>query len=366
MARGNRNDIDQPEEGRAKHLSFIILEFYRRGGTWGEFGEFLRKQTDGEYYTKRGEHQGLHEIKCRHNEGGKHYPELVRLRALPFYRDRFPEPQFYRPCTAVGSGEEGKATGVVAHSVVRNAVAYLESIGKSAQINGGSDFDPDYSPSQRPDDDDDAMDLSLVSEGPFETEQQPGGDDRYYQLVVPDAELEDPEGQIDILVSVADTQVSQASAESVSGSFEHPPGHQPSQSEAASSSQEEMDMSIGTDGLIDPDAAPLSPARGASTKLREATLSYLRNFAGRPKQLRREFLRLCTDPSLLVLHLCGCGMGTSTEKSGCSEYTHLRLGTSAENWDHRHYHAQMDLIAPLDYLDNLAVVHRGRSGEGLL
>jgi len=83
-------------------------------------------------------------------------------------------------------------------------------------------------------------------------------------------------------------------------------------------------------------------SRPSSTKMRAATLAYLAQFADRPRALRNEFRRLRREKDLMVVHLCGCGLCSAapdgTKVLGCTEPSHLRLGTSAENLAHSSFH----------------------------
>jgi len=77
-------------------------------------------------------------------------------------------------------------------------------------------------------------------------------------------------------------------------------------------------------------------AKTSSTKLRVCHLSVLlQSFrVGGARKLKDDFMQMRVS-TCMVLHGCGCGL---TEKGGCVEPTHLRLGTREENSNDEKYH----------------------------
>jgi hypothetical protein len=107
----------------------------------------------------------------------------------------------------------------------------------------------------------------------------------------------------------------------------------------------------------------------SSTKMRAATLAYLRGFARDPERLREEMYRLRKERDLYVLHLCGCGLPYTNESGtlvpGCCEWSHLRLGTSVENALHRSYHIVMEKSNVEDFPQLCDIIHRAEYGFDL-
>jgi len=107
----------------------------------------------------------------------------------------------------------------------------------------------------------------------------------------------------------------------------------------------------------------------SSTKVRAATLGYLRGFSLDPDRLREETRRLTLNRDLQVLHLCGCGIPfhnpEGTLVPGCCEWSHLKLGTAEENGRHKSYHIVMGMTVAEDYPALCGIVHKGQDGNDL-
>jgi len=106
----------------------------------------------------------------------------------------------------------------------------------------------------------------------------------------------------------------------------------------------------------------------SSTKMRTATLAYLCQFWADPGRLEEEFSRLLKRPDLHILHLCGCGLCQKvpsgpglggTRILGCTEPTHLKLGTSEENSLHTSMHRAMNAISNDGYPTLVGLYQQG-------
>lgn len=85
---------------------------------------------------------------------------------------------------------------------------------------------------------------------------------------------------------------------------------------------------------------PTSPGtkRSASTKQRLGVLHYLVSHANSLVEFQTAFIELC-DPSLELVHLCGCGIDSPTLVGGtCVVGSHLKLALRTLNAEHKHYH----------------------------
>jgi len=94
-------------------------------------------------------------------------------------------------------------------------------------------------------------------------------------------------------------------------------------------------------------------SRFDSSQMTVHTLAYLRKFTGDLPRLSFETRRLIKDEHLMVLHLCGCGIARDKHAPGCTEPSHLILGTRDLNQDHEHAHWMLFIAKnTLDYLSS--------------
>lgn len=94
-----------------------------------------------------------------------------------------------------------------------------------------------------------------------------------------------------------------------------------------------------------------SSGRRLSTKMRVAVLAYLQRFTHDSRQLRDEVFGFLGGCDLQVLHLCGCGVRDADGSfNGCTEPSHLILGTQSLNNLHYKYHGLIEMTeTPADY-----------------
>lgn len=328
-------------EGRDRHLGELALVFRHRGGTWGDFGRFLKFLFEDSLPVSS--------IACRHNSGGKHYETLVASSNQPDEYPMFAHERYSRPCISTGAFEEKKNPGLVVTDLCNKAARFLLSIGKGdAGGTAGRDFDFEpaavSSPIEPPGesqttDSQGSIDAGNIVDGPrdlslAETEEEFDGDDMFDE--------EDVQELLEQMLAAAPSNSAQL------------PG--PARTISADISEGPSEDSV------------LQYTGRSTTKMRAATLGYLWGFADRPAELREQFRRLRTDRSLAVLHLCGCGICYKAESGarvpGCVEHSHLRLGSLEENSSHRNFHAMINFARDGDYAQQCAIIHRVDNGHG--
>jgi hypothetical protein len=358
------NDLDgiNDAEGRSRHLGAILLVFYHRGGTWHDFGMFLENLFSGALHKAPNRpHNPFTEQKCRHGPQGLHTDILETAAMSPDDYPMFNHGRYFRPCISFGKGEANKTPGFVVADTVVKARRYLESIGKGdiVQNSAYSEDDSDYDPDNDSDPGESAEDqLIEVGESLSETEQVggPTSDDDSEMQGVDGSSQETSYGSI---IALSDVE---ALIEQLDGPRRLRPRAIPE------TSQIPITSSQGEFGPEDVSFHASQHAR-VSTKMRAATLGYLRGFSRDPERLCEETHRLRTERNAFVLHLCGCGMpytnNTGALVPGCCEWSHLRLGSSKENALHKMYHSVMGKAMVADYPRLCDIIHRAESGYDL-
>lgn len=351
------------QQGRDKHLSNLIAIFRERNRGWSSFGCFLKalfaEVCEEPQYKVTDVTLPLKETKCRHHPGGKHYVELRSPRARgPSCSKILDHERYLHVCASAGVFDIGKNPGLVVTELCNAARRFLDMTGQLRMEHElrGRDFlynQPSASPSS-------AM-TSFQSPGPSSlnalssphfgtanaevdpTGKQPSSDD----------------GKMEIQSEIGDT---------ISGnSFTTSGGPAPDDMETEFIQLLESSPVEGS--YLSEDSFGVGVGR-LSTKLRVATLAYLRNFADQPGRLEEQFNRLRDDSSLQVLHLCGCGMclqqsGDQARSHGCARPSHLKLGSAVENGLHKTYHTFLNVTPDWSYLDSLSIIHEGRFGAGI-
>lgn len=320
-AREARDDF----KGRHKHLGQLALVFRQGGGTWKDFGGFLRDVVFAP--------EEVSTARCRHNAGGAHHAILRGSKTNRAAYPMFQHLRYTTPCRSAGPYEAKKNPGLVAHDLCAKARNFLEAAGRDSSYQQRSS-----SPAQPPGESQASDTLSTIDrrnilpEGKRKREDE---DDEFGGGCFDD---EDVVAELPLLAG------------------------------EASETREESQRSITTpDEMRASDDTVLDAAR-VSTKIRTATLGYLLGFADDPQQLRTEFKRLRSDKDLCVLHLCGCGICSDSPSGGklygCSEPSHLRLGSHEENRVHRTCHEMLNLCQVGDYARQCQIIHRAPKGEG--
>jgi len=346
--------------GRGKHLGRFALVFVHRRATWQHVGAFLKREFgDVSSFGGMGETPStLEPMLCRHNPGGAHYWPIVNAVGPPAHAECFNQEQFTRPCVCKGTYDKGKAPGIVVSDLCRRAGRFLSEhgIGDSDEPTG-RDFeyvandDPSSQSSQNTTSSlevpfSEVMDLRQDAPEGAPVDPLAGGGSSV------DTEVERDDGG---LVSEDDVEqtLDSADPQPMRGLLRHD-----------SSMVDVEDLPESQDSVLQSDG------RGGTTKMRAATLAYLWKFADQPNVLREEFRKLRTNTYLQVLHLCGCGMGEEmvdgVTTAGCTERSHLMLGSSLLNRDQRSWHEVFHLVGRRHYADAVALAHRSRTGQGLL
>ena len=116
--------------------------------------------------------------------------------------------------------------------------------------------------------------------------------------------------------------------------------------EADSVAEDVMSPTLLPPSSWDPEKYPSSQTAGdgvarKSTKGRLVVLTYLHHHAETQVAFRKAFKGLTTSDDAL-LHLCGCGLGTS-EYAGCVTGSHLKLASLDLNREHTHLHFTLRL-----------------------
>ena len=104
---------------------------------------------------------------------------------------------------------------------------------------------------------------------------------------------------------------------------------------------EEAGLRMGAEHSSSPLHSSDAGAARVTTGIRVHVLAYLAGYRNDMVALQSAYHRL-RDTSLPILHLCGCGI--CGPGKGCTEPTHLRLGTQAENITHAHCHAVLSCL----------------------
>jgi len=310
--------------GRSKHLARLATVFRHRHGTWADFGGFLK-----DYFERSAQ-----EIPCRHNHRGRHHGILLES------QDEsdppvFDHERYSRACVAVGTFDPDKNSGIVVADLCVQAARFLTSIGKG-DPEDATGRDRDYNPPPDP----------PSSSNPSEHTDSYGAVDLANVMAFRNrVSVVDDGGE----VSDEDTSYSGDSVFEGEGVLEQLDELAP---EPGPESQ--GGLSVETiEVLSDAGSVDTITDRRSSTKIRAATLGYLRGFADNPVRLRTEFRRLRGDDSLWVLHLCGCGLCIVADggqrSRGCCEWSHLTLGSSVANAHHRTYHEVMSHTRVEDY-----------------
>lgn len=93
---------------------------------------------------------------------------------------------------------------------------------------------------------------------------------------------------------------------------------------------------------------PVSGQQRASTGVRAYIFTYLWHISKRDESAFNTAIQQLCEANRVVLHLCGCGLPVGGI-NGCTEPTHLRLGTDAENREHTHQHAVLRRMTGQNY-----------------
>lgn len=320
------------DTGRSRHLAELAMVFRHRHGTWADFGQFLKALFGDAPHNGEIEQVPVHHLsQCRHAPAGRHGGVLLQVAQAPSSYPMFDHERYTRPCFGIGSFEQGKNPGLVMDDVCSKAAFFLRSIGKGdPDETSGRDFEyvpPSGSPpegrfSQETTDSNSQIDASNIEEGPRDRGSTNTAtvitdeDDDY------DDSLFDDEDVIAVLAAMTD----------VVGGDGHSTG---------GSSIGDNTLSLPAGYSSSQDSANQYTGR-SSTKIRVHTLAYLWGFADRPRRLREQFRILRTTPDLWVLHLCGCGISgrgvDGSQNYGCTEKTHLILGSRELNEAHKNHH----------------------------
>jgi hypothetical protein len=334
--------------GRRKHLGELALVFRHRHGTWADFGHFLRALFRDTSEQPLEGAPVMRDCGCRHTSGGVHYPVLQAVAANPLLYPMFDNERYTRPCISIGAFEDKKNPGLVMDDVCQKASKFLKSIGKG---------DPDE-PSGRdfgyvPLDDENEPDFvavdSQLMEGISSSNIVTSIRERGLPVTLDDGEFEDSLFEDEDVLTEINTLIEAIDGDlsfSNEGTMETPSGYSESQ-----------------------DSVIQSGTR-TSTKIRAATLGYLWQFATQPSKLREQFRVLRNDPSMHVLHLCGCGICYKRDGGvrvyGCVEKMHLKLGTADLNSVHTAYHQILSFSGASNYARMCEANHaNGPTGEGV-
>lgn len=110
------------------------------------------------------------------------------------------------------------------------------------------------------------------------------------------------------------------------------------------SDSEEDDVEDLLSSSFDPTEYPSSQLKAGddgfkrkSTKQRLTVLQYLLCHSHSRADFNRAFKGLC-DPDLYLVHLCGCGINTTSLRGACVTGSHLKLAPAELNREHVHYH----------------------------
>lgn len=343
--------LDQGDSaGRRKHLGGLAQVFKHRHGTWRDFGQFLKREFGDASGTGRmaGTASSHSRMSCRHNAGGRHNTALVNALNHNKFSAVFNHERYSRQCLSYGTFDAGKNGGLVVHDLCVRAAAFLRSIGRG-DPNELTRRDFEYDPSR----------------------ELPSSPHHYGSSQDTDAS-----GDVDMSEDVTITQEM----------FQPAPAGEEFDDDGFFEDEDVRDFLGLNEESVELHAAPSSSvslsdipestdsaeqykARVSSTKMRAATLGYLWNFADSPMQLKREFRRLREDASQHVLHLCGCGLSFKASDGsnvvGCCERTHLKLGSSEENGNHRTFHTMLSLAPVALYADQVAITHQAKDGDGI-
>lgn len=355
--------------GRRRHLGNLALKFYRRGGTWGDLGRFLKGFFDGH---ERFKGKGFHIQDCRHTSGrhGRIIQDGLRA-GNPVFADI----KFRRPCMGFGKGDFNTTPGYIVHDLCNRAADYLSSIGKGRLL---EQHDLDFEPGS----DCSGSSVNTDSEDDDEEEFDDLDDPRQY---IPDFP------RIGTYLTNVDPRVTKHEVFML---------HEEALQDGLHQAEAAVDGIVPERQTLEPVAvardlsqATVSEISGLSsqthslnrdpstprqiTKIRIATLAYLCKFWNDPESLRREFQRLRRDPTMCVLHLCGCGLQRiatidhygenvhGESYSGCTERSHLILGTAELNRRHAFFHKMMRISQAQDYAALVDITQRAEGGEGI-
>ena len=121
---------------------------------------------------------------------------------------------------------------------------------------------------------------------------------------------------------------------------------------------ESLGLGLAAWGSSSPLRSSQEDATRTSTGVRVHVLAYLYRFWDSPVQLEMAYHRL-RDSSDSILHLCGCGICRHGDK-GCTEPSHLYLGTQQENLSHAHWHAVLENLTQdiAEYQTVLEIIRR--------
>jgi hypothetical protein len=354
----NSEEVDY-SWGRAKHLGQLALIFYHRNGTWRDFARFLDYLFSGQtlrvFLGYMGEEGDIGDpgagaapphidIACRHNSGGRNHDVLI---ASGTDRNKYPmfnHERYTRKCFGIGAYDESKNPGLVVAAVCTKAKEFLLGIGKG-DIHGKAGRDFTYRSSQE------SQPSSLEPPGSSMVSDTSSFMDDTHPL---NATL--PAGEImEDLFGDEDAEILEDMEAEVA--------------------RLDVRLSISTiSGLGGSSAVSIlqDDGRTSSTKMRAATLAYLWQFSNDIGKLKAEFRRLRRDRTLEVLHLCGCGICYKRTNTGdvvvrywgCVERSHLKLGSSVENGQHKSYHMILGFARPEDYAEQCQIIHRFDNGTG--
>jgi len=335
-------------EGRGKHLGQLGLVFRHRGGTWGDFGQFLRTLFSDSPSRGAVATTAPVIIDCRHNPGGRHHPILTASTQNPQAYPMFNHERYSRPCTGLGSFELGKNPGWVVADLCTRAQRFLQSIGKGGTIALDPGRDVSYNPADYPMSSPPSVDASIATDSQGSISQSNILDGP--RVVSMPAEedygddLFEDEDVVDDLARIAN-EVEGNVRPRTSSTMETPTGLH------------------GSDDSI------LQEPTRSSTKMRVATLAYLWRFVQDPRELRTQFRLLRRDRSLHVLHLCGCGLciqpSGGRRTLGCVERSHLMLGPKSVNDNHASHHQFLGLTRDHQYPRVIDEIHKAEDGAGL-
>jgi len=340
--------------GRAKHLGELAWVFHHRHGSWRDFGWFLKwlfsdlpPGVVDRYQLPAAPAQ--HQVFCRHNPGGENYDTLQACTQDPQAFPMFNKERYRRQCLGIGAWERDKNPGLVVEDLCHKAKEFLLCIDRGdCRDQLGRDYD--YNPDQNS--------QSTEGSAPSEMEVDSQGSIDMANVIdevlrpLPQPESFDGDDWFD------DTDFADAVGEAAGIERSMSPGTT-------------LTAPSGFSGLSH-DSVLQRDGKRVSTKMRAATLGYLWQFADRPKELRNEFRRLRREAELLVLHLCGCGMCYSAPDGakvyGCSERSHLQLGSSDENATHKSWHTVMADVSksgPEGYIKACEAARMGEAGRDL-
>jgi hypothetical protein len=335
-------------EGRRKHLGQLKLVFKNRGGTFSLLRQFFAETFGGQTMPAAGGRTPLYPMTdcgCRHCPGGRHFLALRNSnRGQGPYPIKEPNPRYEIPCTARGVWEDGKGCGVVVYDLCNRARKWLSEqpgFREPESQNTGKDrtYGPSSNPASSQHESDDIPD-SLES-GDLEVIEETG------ELVVPcspnvghgsntyGARLRSGAGE-----TYVDSQREQ-------DPMDYP--WDPHDSDVVDDSD-----------LYESQESCLQRGR-KSTMVRVATLAYIAKQSSDLLLFIDAFERLRLERDLCVLHLCGCGVcrkGPDGRKlGGCTEPSHLMLGTMGLNKLHALWHECFNQVTDAAYPKIVGVAH---------